>query len=312
MPRFAPVAPPPLRPPLISLVTSARDALANGDETDGRWMEGFEFRPEANKDPVIRDWCTSDGSNDDVPSEQPAGDLVQTVPWMVEVEDDCTVLGFRGTDYVGRAERALAAATPKGVEREFWTGTVAQAAGWPNRYLADNSNAVDVTPTPGTAVVLPEAVELLEDALAMCGAGGRGMIHCAAWSTPSYSLVRNEGGLLLMPRGTIVVPGDGYLGTGPDGTDPSSSGETWLYATGVVDLRLGPIEVFGQQGASRQGDAGQWFDPASSGFDPERFAPVLVDRTVNKLAVRARRMVAATWDGACLFAVLAALNPEDT
>lgn len=310
MPRFAPVAPPPLRPPLISLVTSSRDALANGDETDGRWREGFEFRPEADKEPTIRDWCTGSGDNDHVPSSQPPQDLVQTIPWMVEVEDDCSLFGFESIDYIGRAERALAAATPKGVEREFWTGEVATNAGWPNLFLA-NSDAVDLTPTPGTAVTLPEAFELLEDGLATCGAGLRGMIHVAAWSTPSYSLVRNEAGLLLTPRGTIVVPGVGYLGTGPDGSDPSSDGNAWLYATGIVDVRLGEIEMFGQQGQSTVAD-GQWFDPASSGFDPERFAPVLVDRTVNKLAVRARRMVAATWDGACHFAVLAALNPEDT
>lgn len=310
MPNFAPVAPPPLRPPAVSLVTSARDALADGDETDGHWEGGFQFRPEANKAPTIRDVCTADGSNDHVPGSQPPAALVQTVPWLVEVEDDCSLMGFAGVDYVGRAQRALAAATPVGVEREFWSGEVAAAAGWPNLFLA-SPDATDVTPTPGTSVTLPEAFELLEDALASCGNGGRGMIHAAAWSTPSYSLVRNEAKVLLTPRGTIVVPGSGYLGTGPNGADPSASGETWLYATGIVDVRLGPIEVFGQQGQSRE-TAGQWFDPADGGFDPARFAPALVDRDTNKLAVRARRMVAATWDGACHFAVLAALNPEDT
>src|SRR5690349_6665277 len=105
MPRLAPVAPPPLRPPLISLVTSARDALANGDETDGRWQEGFEFRPEADEEPTIRDWCTRNGDNDHIPSSQPPQDLVQTIPWTVEVEDDCSLFGFESIDYIGRAER---------------------------------------------------------------------------------------------------------------------------------------------------------------------------------------------------------------
>src|SRR4051812_9669666 len=122
MPRFAVVTPPPLRPNPVSLVTSARDALAGGDETGGRWQEGFAFRPEANVDPSIRDVCTADGSNDDVPSTQPPQGLVETVPWMVDVEDDCTSLGFGGVDYIGRVTRALEAATPKGLEREFWTG----------------------------------------------------------------------------------------------------------------------------------------------------------------------------------------------
>lgn len=311
MTQFAPVAPPPLQPPRVSLVTSARDPLANGDETDGRWEGGFAFRPEANVDPTIRDTCTTDGSNDDVPGSQPALTTVETVPWMVEAEDDCSTFGFRAADYVGRATRALAAATPKGVEREFWTGAVAQAAGWPNLFLA-SPDADDVTPTPGTAVELAEAIALLEDALAMCGDGGRGMIHVAAWSTPSFALIRREGQLLLTARDTIVVSGAGYMGTGPDGTDPSATGKTWLYATGVVDVRLGPIQVFGQQADTPSTTArGQWFDPAATGFDAERFAPVLLDRSINKVGVRARRMVAATWDGTCHAAVLANINPGD-
>lgn len=311
MPQFAVVAPPPLRPNLVSLVTSARDALAGGDETQGRWQAGFQFRPEANNDPSIRDWCTANGSNDHVPGTQPPHGLIETVPWLVEVEDDCSSFGFGGVDYIGRVTRALEAATPKGLEREFWTGEVAAAAGWPNLFLASPA-AEDVTPTAGTAVDLPEAFNLLEDALAMCGAGGRGMIHCAAWSTPSYDLIRREGQLLLTARDTVVVSGAGYLGTGPDGADPSAAGHTWLYATGLVDVRLGPIDVFGQLGRSEQ-DPGAWMPVAGSdgGFDPARFSPVLLDRATNKLATRARRMVAATWDGACHFAVLANINPGD-
>lgn len=309
MPRFAPVAPPPVRPNPVNLITSSRQP---DDETAGRWQEGFAFRPEANVDPSIRDWCTADGSNDDVPGSQPPHGLIETVPWQVDVEDDCSAMGFAGVDYLGRVTRALEAATPKGLEREFWTGAVAQAAGWPNLFLA-SADAVDVTPTPGTAVDLPEAFNLLEDAIAMCGAGGRGMIHVAAWSTPSYDLIRREGPLLLTARDTVVVSGVGYMGTGPDGGDPSAAGQTWLYATGLVDVRLGDIEVFGQLGRSEQ-DPGDWLPVSGNGdgaFDPARFSPVLLDRDTNTIVTKARRMVAAAWDGACHFAVLANINPGD-
>jgi hypothetical protein len=132
---------------LVSLVTSARDALADGDETDGRWVDGFSFRPALNVDPTTcsaaaatrRSLATSRRSHS---STRCRG---------IQVAEHCSVMGYRGNDYIGRAVDALAAATPKGVEFEFWTGDARAAKGWPN-LLPDDGNAEDVTPTPGTAV----------------------------------------------------------------------------------------------------------------------------------------------------------------
>jgi hypothetical protein len=310
---FTPVTPPRLDPPRVSLVTSARNPLADGDETEGKWVNGFSFRPELNQDPTLRTVCSQ---TQDVPGSQPTGARVDTVPWTVDVHDTCSVMGYGGVDYIGRAIRALDAATPKGVEREFWKGTLATAEGWPNLHLA-SAGAVDLTPTPGTAVSLREAFELLEDAIAVTGAGGRGMIHVAAWSTPSYDLIRREGLMLLTARDTIVVSGSGYPGTGPNGADPSAAGHTWVYATGVVDVRLGDIEVFGRVDGSGQGNwmtvtpAGDGGQIGLDGFDINRFVPALVNRATNDLTVLARRPVAATWDGACHAAVLVTLDPGD-
>lgn len=297
--QFTPVAPPPLRPPVVSLVTSGRDALAAGEDVGDRWVDGFSFQPELNVDPDLLAACGGTSTAGATP-DQPT---VETVPWHAQVQDVCkSTFGYRGRDYVQRAVTALAAATPKAVEFEFWTGETAQAAGWPNLYLT-NGTATDVTPTPGTAVTLDEGVALLEQALADCGSGARGMIHCQPLATPSTAIVRREGATLLTLRDTLVVPGVGYPGTGPTGTAPAA-GKTWMYATGMVDVRLGPIQVYGRVG---QGSGG-WVDVDNGGqavgFDPERFAPALLDRSTNTLTVPATRPVAAAWDGVCLFAVL--------
>lgn len=293
---FTPVAPPAVVPPVINLVTSARQPA---DTTEGKWVNGFAFQGAIDADPTLLDPC--DSTNFDAGDDDPSFGLVNTTPWLVEVAEHCSVMGYAGRDYIGRAVAGVIAATPKGVEREFWGGALTQAAGWDNLYLT-NGDAVDQTPTAGTAVSVEEGIDLLEAALAGCGSGGRGYIHVPPAVTPPLTLVRREGTLLLTPRDTIVVVGSGYLGTDPDGADPDD-GTTWLYATGMVDVRLGDIEVFGRvDGQETWLGAGDGND--TSGYDNIRFAPALVDRTTNDLLIPARRPVAAVWDGHCHFAVL--------
>lgn len=307
---FVPVPAPPVLPPVINLVTSSRNPLANGPQVDEdtgepvRWENGYAFQAAINVDPTNKSMCSSNEDEGTGEPDTTTAPLVQTTPWFVETEEHCSVMGYRGRDYIGRAVTGLAAATPKGVEREFWTGALATADGAPNLFLA-NGGATDVTPTPGTAVSIEEAVERLEAALAGCGAGGRGMIHVAPIGTPPLTVVRRDGPLLLTPRDTIVVSGSGYPGTSPTGSAPAA-GTTWLYATGLVEVRLGDIEVFGRVSGGQAwlgvGDGSQ-----PQGFDPDKFTPALVDRTTNDLVVPARRVVAASWDGVCHFAVLASV-----
>lgn len=313
------VRPPALQPPVINLVTSARNPT---DDAGVRWQQGFSFYPESNVDPKTEDACDP-SKVDNGSGAQPLA-LVDTVPWVVDAQDQCSLLGYQARDYIGRAVRALTAATPKGVEREFWTGTLTQAAGHPNLYLAMPAVAnrtagfgpIDVTPTPGTAVTMKRAFELLEDALAGCGAGARGMIHAKPGAVPSFLGVRRDGLLLLTPRDTIVVPGVGYTGTGPGGSTPAA-GQTWLYATGLVDVRLdsivvpmegGEVEVNATADTGEPGDA-SWIragDVLPAGVDNLR--PYMVNRATNSATAVARRLVAADWDGVCHFAVLATLD----
>jgi hypothetical protein len=68
----------------------------------------------------------------------------------------------------------------------------------------------------------------------------------------------------------IVVPGTGYTGSDPSNNAPGEF-HSWIYATSMVELRLGPIEVF--------------FDQSQS-----------INRSTNEIEYRAERMALAHWD----------------
>ena len=227
---------------------------------------------------------------------------VQFVPFIIQVEDECSSWGFQVRDYVGRALRLLDNATPNAIEREIWAGAFAQ-----NTYTgpmvgtnaffqqsADDSTggsgnaAQDVTPDAGP-VSVTRGVQLLEDALAGSGFGGQGMIHVAPETAPNLLGSRRVGGLLLSVMDNIIVPGSGYptaagTMTGPldnSNVDPGA-GNQWIFATDLISVRLDTPEV-----------------------DPETMAEAL-DRgnfgQPNTVRFRARRFAAATWDGARQFA----------
>lgn len=346
------IAPPPLSPPVINLVTSARNPEPVDPDTgkDIHWEQGFDFQPIPNQVPQLASVACGQGVEQDDVDPEPT---VSTVPWTAMVEDKCSSIGFAAHDFVRRALIGLAAATPKAVEMEFWDGTVAQADSLDNLFLAmaavddrgDGFGPIVVNPTPGTAVSLGEAFQLLEEAIGKCGAGARGMIHAAPLTTPNLLGVRREGNLLLTARDTIVCSGSGYSGAGPLGDDDADPTDTtqWLYATGIPIVFLGDpyIESPGSEaqiltvpsesqlpGTVRYGGPGD-DGPLKYLYRPEsgvpydsdlsadaiaelmgralddRFQAYFLDRDDNTIRARARRPVAATWDGVCHFAVLA-------
>src|SRR5581483_319407 len=60
--------------------------------------------------------------------------IVTVVPYLVVVEDWCSSFGWEERDFRGRALRLLESAKHQALEKEFWTGTFAQAKGYPNPY----------------------------------------------------------------------------------------------------------------------------------------------------------------------------------
>lgn len=231
---------PPTAPPRISLL----GAVLRPDAVDG-WLNGITFDPEA-ADPTLTadgywwDPClpsaTDPSTVEGGPGTKTAGarpDQPVFRPWVVVEGDTCSAAGFRSGDFTARARRLLDAATPAKVEYEFWTGQIVELANLPNRYLA--SPEADVL-NGGAAAPLPHALGDLQDYLAST-ITGRGVIHCTPGTANlwlSAGLIRREANVWLDVKDNIVVPGDGYPGSGPPDETPASTRTAWAYATSMV------------------------------------------------------------------------------
>lgn len=106
------------------------------------------------------------------------------------------------------------------------------------------ADAVDLTPTPGTAVPIVEGMAILEG-YAASNYGGPATIHMAR----STAVVAFAEDLLTADlnytvhtkQGTPVANGGGYEDNlGPDGA-PAAEGEAWMYVTGPVTVVRTPV-----------------------------------------------------------------------
>lgn len=144
-------------------------------------------------------------------------------------------------------------------------------AGMGNPFFGDNNlnqlGADGLTPGEGLA--------RLENAIGETGQ--RGMIHATpavvtAWTR--LALVGDDPSSpetnLITMNGNPVVSGGGYIGIHPLGKTASSDGIDWAFATGPVEVRLGPPSVS---------------DVRSS-----------LDRSDNTIEFRAERAILAVWD----------------
>lgn len=205
---------------------------------------------------------------------------VEYVPFLVLAFDRCSSFGFEEHDYKGRALRLLDNSTPEAVEREYWTGALAEAKGYPNNSLMNSAKVSDLTPT--TVPSVERGLAILQDALANCGFGGQGMIHVQPQTTSSLLKVRRVGPQLYDIFDNIVVPGVGYPGTGPGGKEPKP-GNAYI---GASDLVMTRIEEKGTIFPSTFAEALDW----GQGGEP------------NTIQFAAQRYAAAYFDGACQFA----------
>lgn len=271
--------------PRMGLVASALGPPQNEDD---RWLNGFAYAPENCAGAGAGEACNPDDVEKSVPTNL---DEVAFIPFVVYAGDRCSPFEL-GRDWPGRARRLLEASEQYQIEAEFWSGAIAQnhnagLAGddpdrWPNRYLADNSQAdvLNVAPTFGS-MDATNALACLERALGECGQGQRGMIHATRevvtiWT--ARNLITREGNLLVSPNDNIVVPGTGYDGSGPDG-QPGVDGRIWAYATDMVTVRRGPVLTL-----------------------PTDIREAL-DRSDNTVTYWAERLAAATFDGCCHAAI---------
>lgn len=221
-------------------------------------------------------------------------------PFQVEVPYECSSFGWQATEYERRAMDQLELGESKAMEAEYWTGNKIPAnpsliGSTPNdddHILNPGGAAAPISVSPGIALIL------FAQALANCGTGSRGYIHATPalverWlnltaiapalvsSLGDFSdFIKSEEVLVTPARCDIVVSGSGYPGTGPIGQPPPGPNEVWAFATGPVQLRVGPPELI-----------------------PSSIEEAL-DRATNTVTYRGERTAAVTDDLCCRFAVL--------
>lgn len=218
-------------PTIVPSVAGLTSLARFPTDVDERWFAGYAYRTEFPARARLRSQNTTTLGTNVIVNRGPV--LIDTIPVVLSVDDHVSSFSWNVEDLPKRVERILEAYTSRLLERELWTGEIAVTDNLPNRVLAiDDAN--DVTPT--TLPSSRDAVGILTNALSDAGVGDV-MIHAtkrAAIQLPDAW--RNEETLEMF--GFTVVSGAGYPGTGPDGT-----GTNWMYATDVVNVHLGPIEV---------------------------------------------------------------------
>lgn len=156
--------------------------------------------------------------------------------------------------------------------------------GLANPYLGDSNLAII-----GAATNTPQAgLSYLEDAI---GETGRmGMIHATPSVISAWDMRPTvRGGDLFTANGTPVVSGGGYIwqsedaGTGPDGQNPPPAGQSYVFATGPVQVYLSDVSIT---------------NVADS-----------LDRSDNSITFRAEVAVLVIWDTQLQVAVLVDWTP---
>ena len=272
---LAPIQAPPPRPPRYGLLAVAPVV----DDGDLRPLSaGWNFQPEGCGISGIGDADCAGNTDLMDPPAQP--DSVDGDPLWIWGADECSTFGFNAREWEGRARRQLQSTESYQLANELWDGTVTQAAGLGNRWLAA-ADALSDTVTNGPSAVAT-ALACVEQGLAETLYGQQGMIH----TTPGVlqhlatrAHVAKEGNVWVTPMGHVVVADAGYSGSGPDGTPASTS--QWIYGTSFIQVRLGPVEII------------------PGGLDDARNLAAAMDRQLNDIVVYAGRLAGFQWQTEC-------------
>jgi hypothetical protein len=271
---------------------------ARFDDPDPHWRQGVEWQPLCGNINTTYDPCfsvTGDGGPPPAPPPKSSNLTYEdrgANPFTVTADFRCSPAAFAEKAQDLGAE-ALSRLESYEVENTFWTGV---AGGQPIVYphLAADAEVTEgvihpvllqtaATPVTGAVLNIVEALGLLEQALADCY-NGVGVIHVPAVLGPLLAaerLVERDGRRLRTAKGNLVALGNGYPGTGPDGSDPAP-GTAWIYATGAVFAYRSGVEVMP--------------------------LPSIVNRSDNTVEAIAERTYVLGWD-CCHFAVQVGASP---
>lgn len=176
-----------------------------------------------------------------------------------------------------RARAALVATLSRGVEEQLSQGTGVVS----NPYFGDVN--LDVL-AAGSHPPLT-ALAYLEEAIGTTGRAG--MVHLTPPVAASLGHVLERDGerLRVSGTGTPVVVGHGYQGADPVSAPSPAAGQSWIFATGQVEVYVSELEVV-----------------------PETAVEAL-DRESNLLTYRAEVSVLAMWDTGLQAGVLCDWSP---
>jgi hypothetical protein len=310
------VTPPVATAPAHSLVASAQSVSGSGD----RWQNGLVWLPElcgvnvGTWIPCPIDAAGAPVSGAPLTAAGTTPGLEAYKPFVVEMEAPPCAGVWMADELRARANRQFEAYYPSQVEREFWGGL--RYVERPDGTVGPNFALRSIVPNqdafagglghtqPGllngtTTVQAGTALDLIEQAMAGCAAGSRGMIHASAgtvseWVRKGY-VQPNGVRLVTKNRGDIVVS---YSGTAPDGpravtggAETASKTNVWAYATSMVTIREGDVDA-------TEMPTGSTLANRRDGSVAGAFTP----RT-NQLSFTLRRAVAVVADPCCAFAV---------
>jgi hypothetical protein len=281
---FPAIQPEPLDGGLLSAAN-----VVSYDGTDPWWSAG-QFTWDTwmcPSDLVLTDLCNGGKSGTIAGSDYAPG---VGWPFGIVMKHQCYASGSTAAARKGLLSLQMEAATSKSLERELQTGEAVLSGGhFDTHYLTD----ADTTKVTTAAVSVALGIASLEQALADCGIGPRGVIHMpralASLAALNGSLFDIKG-KLFTALGTSVVSGAGYTVKAPLSV-PAAARPTaavtptkivpeplpttaWMYATGPVAVHLATMDVLDEH----------------------------LDRPSNILTVMVARTAAVYFDSCCHFA----------
>jgi len=237
---------------------------------DPHWLSGAAVYPYPDALPAEWDPCTTGTFR-----EKDEGTAIESphfASFVSYLPITCSAMSIGDPEeFANRAEIALNAVQSYSVEKQLSQGTGVLT----NPFLADAAHSLSAA---GATAKAPDvALAYLEEEIGETGK--QGMIH----ATPPvvsrwFDQNRADTRPLVTVNGTRVVSGGGYQGATPSGRAAASAGESWVYATGPVEVRLAPVAV----------------------LDIKE----VLDRSNNDVTFRAERYVLVTWDTQLQAAVL--------
>lgn len=231
-------------------------------EERGRWLAGVNTYGYPNADSWTWDPCSTGTFR--VKSAESEVGTERFDSFGIGMSFACSAHGLP-RDYVDRLRAAFDAKLSFMVERAVSQGSEVDS----NGFLGDANVTL---PAGGAAVTPAVGLAWLENAIGLTGL--RGIIHApspvvSAWG---YDDLRVAGDHLETANGTYVAAGGGYIGATATGGSAPASGQSWVFATTGLEVRMTETMILDE-------------DIANS-----------LDRSVNDVEIRAERYALATWD----------------